>query len=79
MNEGAIALIMSPFICFMVFVAPIWVVMHYRSKKKVAQGLSDDDYDSLNDLAEKAESMSERIQTLEAILDEESPDWRKKV
>jgi len=32
----------------------------------------------LQDLAEKAEKMSERIETLEAILDSEAPEWRNR-
>lgn len=79
MNEGVIAIIVAPLFVFLIFVAPVWLIMHYRSKKYIAQGLSDDDYGALNELAEKAERMSERIETLEAILDAESPDWRKKV
>jgi phage shock protein B len=65
-----------PFILFMIFVAPIWVVMHYRSKNKMGQGLSDQELTQLNDLAQRAEKMADRIKTLEAILDAESPKWR---
>ena len=65
-----------PFILFMIFVAPIWVIMHYRSKNKMGQGLSDQELGQLNDLAQRAEKMADRIKTLEAILDAESPKWR---
>ncbi|MEO3678590.1 envelope stress response membrane protein PspB [Rheinheimera fenheensis] len=65
-----------PFILFMIFVAPIWVIMHYRSKNKMGQGLSDQELTQLNDLAQRAEKMADRIKTLEAILDAESPKWR---
>ncbi|WP_445766083.1 envelope stress response membrane protein PspB [Rheinheimera sp.] len=65
-----------PFILFMIFVAPIWVIMHYRSKNKMGQGLSDQELAQLNDLAHRAEKMADRIKTLEAILDAESPKWR---
>jgi len=65
-----------PFILFMIFVAPIWVIMHYRSKNKMGQGLSDQELLQLNDLAHRAEKMADRIKTLEAILDAESPKWR---
>jgi len=63
-------------VVFMVFVAPIWLIMHYRSKKQVSQGLSETELRSLQSLSEKAEKMSERIKTLESILDAESPNWR---
>ena len=65
-----------PFILFMIFVAPNWVIMHYRSKNKMGQGLSDQELPQLNDLAQRAEKMADRIKTLEAILDAESPKWR---
>lgn len=65
-----------PFILFMIFVAPIWVIMHYRSKNKMGQGLSEQELTQLNDLAQRAEKMADRIKTLEAILDAESPKWR---
>lgn len=65
-------------IVFMVFVAPIWLILHYRSKKQVSQGLSETDLRSLQNLAEKAELMADRIETLETILDAEAPNWRSR-
>lgn len=65
-------------IVFMVVVAPIWLILHYRSKKQVSQGLSETEIRSLQNLSEKAELMADRIQTLESILDAEAPDWRNR-
>lgn len=79
MDEAVVALFVAPIILFLIFVAPIWLVMHYRSKRQVGQGLTEEEYRQLNQLAQQAEKMSERIRTLEAILDDESPDWRRKV
>lgn len=79
MNEGIIAIVVAPILLFLIFVAPIWLILHYRSKKQVNQGLSSEEYLRLQDLANKAEQMSERIKTLEAILDTETPQWRDKV
>ncbi|WP_088331766.1 envelope stress response membrane protein PspB [Lacimicrobium sp. SS2-24] len=76
--EDVVALLIAPIIIFMIFVAPIWLIMHYRSKKQVAQGLSEEEYASLTELAQKAEVMNERIQTLEALLDAEAPQWRNR-
>jgi len=70
---------MAPVIIFMVVVAPIWLVLHYRSKKQINQGLSQEEYIQLSELSEVADTMSERIQTLEAILDAETPNWRSKL
>jgi phage shock protein B len=72
-------IIVAPVIIFMLVVAPIWLVLHYRSKRQVSQGLSEEEYVQLSELSELADKMAERIQTLEAILDAETPDWRDKV
>jgi phage shock protein B len=72
-------LIMAPVIIFMVIVAPIWLVLHYRSKGQVSQGLSAEEYIQLSDLSETADKMADRIKTLEAILDAETPEWRNKL
>jgi len=78
MDEGIIAMLVMPLVIFMIFVAPIWLILHYRSKKQVNQGLSVEEQASLQSLAEQAEKMSDRIQTLEAILDTEAPEWRSR-
>ncbi|GAW97653.1 MAG: envelope stress response membrane protein PspB [Colwellia sp.] len=70
---------MAPVIIFMIIVAPIWLVLHYRSKKQVSQGLSQEEYIQLSELSEVADTMADRIQTLEAILDAETPNWRTKL
>jgi phage shock protein B len=72
-------LIMAPVIIFMVIVAPIWLVLHYRSKGQVSQGLSEEEYIQLSELSETADKMADRIKTLESILYEETPDWRNKL
>ena len=71
-------LLVAPIIIFMMFVAPIWLILHYRSKRQVSQGLTEEEFGQLNDLIAKAEKMSHRIETLEAILDTDSPEWRAK-
>ncbi|MCH8538025.1 MAG: envelope stress response membrane protein PspB [Alkalimonas sp.] len=70
-------MIFVPMVLFMIFVAPLWVIMHYRSKSKMGQGLTDTELEQLNELAGRAEKMAERIKTLEAILDADSPNWRQ--
>lgn len=65
-------------ILFMSIVAPLWLILHYRSKRQVSQGLTDEEFTQLNDLINKADKMHHRIETLEAILDVESPEWRAK-
>ncbi len=72
-------IIVAPVIIFMIIVAPIWLILHYRSKKQVSQGLSQEEYIQLSELSEVADTMADRIQTLEAILDAETPNWRTKL
>ncbi|EKE76279.1 envelope stress response membrane protein PspB [Gallaecimonas xiamenensis] len=67
-----------PLIIFMIFVAPIWLILHYRSKRQVGQGLSEDERAQLVQLSQQAEKMADRIATLERLLDEDSPQWRNK-
>ncbi|WP_444994592.1 envelope stress response membrane protein PspB [Aliikangiella sp. IMCC44359] len=71
-------MVFIPMILFMIFVAPIWVVMHYRSKNNKGSGISEAEHQRLQELVHVADSMIERIETLEAILDQETPEWRKK-
>ncbi|BDY03963.1 phage shock protein B [Ferrimonas sp. YFM] len=76
--EEIMGFLIAPLIIFLLIVAPIWLILHYRSKKQLAQGLSEEEYQQLNQLLTRADKMSERIQTLEALLDQESPEWRTK-
>lgn len=70
--------IIVPAILFLVFVAPLWVIMHYRSKRRSQGMLTADERAELERLASSAEDMRERIETLESILDAETPDWRRR-
>jgi phage shock protein B len=76
--ESIVWALVIPIILFLVFVAPIWLIMHYRSKRQLAQGLSESEIQQLNNLAHKAETLGERVKTLEAILDAEAPEWRNR-
>ncbi len=67
-----------PTLLFVVIVAPLWILMHYRSKRRSQGALSEDERTELERLSEIAERMGERVETLEAILDAETPDWRKR-
>lgn len=76
--EGIAGILIVPMIIFLIFVAPVWLIMHYRSKRQVSQGLSESEIANLNSLAHKAELLGERVKTLESILDAEAPEWRTK-
>lgn len=70
--------IIAPAVLFLIFVAPLWIIMHYRSKGRSQGMLTEDERAELERLASSAEDMRERIETLESILDAETPDWRRR-
>lgn len=70
--------IFVPTILFLIFVLPLWIIMHYRSKRRSQSMLTEEERTELERLASSAEDMRERIETLEAILDAETPDWRRR-
>ncbi|BES85137.1 phage shock protein B [Pectobacterium araliae] len=65
-----------PLTIFMLFVAPIWLWLHYNQRKNSAQ-LGQNEMQRLTHLTEESNHMRERIRALEDILDAEHPDWRK--
>ena len=78
MSEAVLEVLLVPAVLFMVVVAPIWLVMHYRSKRRGQAALSGEERAELERLTDLADRMGERIETLEAILDAETPDWRRR-
>ncbi|MBF0107418.1 MAG: envelope stress response membrane protein PspB [Deltaproteobacteria bacterium] len=74
MTQGIIAVM----IIFTIFVAPLWVIFHYVTKSRTSKMLSREDEQLLADLWQMAKKMEARIQSLETILNTESPDLRKK-
>ena len=71
------AVILMPSIVFMVIVAPLWVWLHYRSKRRAQVALTESERDNLEALLLKSEAMMDRIDTLESILDAQTPEWHK--
>ena len=76
--EGIVVAFFVPVVIFLLVVAPIWIIVHYRSKANVVNGLSAGERAELEEMIEVANRMAARIETLEAILDVESPEWREK-
>jgi phage shock protein B len=68
-----------PTVVFLVIVAPLWILMHYRSKQRARGELSADERQLLETLAVRADRMAERVETLESILDDETPGWRSRL
>ena len=67
-----------PTILFMVVVAPIWISMHYRSVNKSSRSLSEEDRESIEHMLETVDKLTDRIGTLESILDADHPQLRQK-
>ncbi len=67
-----------PLMVFLVFVAPLWLWLHYRSKRQLAQELTREDAEKMEMLSRKAEVLQSRMENLERILDIEAPTWRQK-
>ena len=69
--------LLVPCILFLVIVAPIWLILHYATRNSANKRLSTKDEDLLEDLHQSARKMEERLQSLERILDADTPEWRK--
>lgn len=54
----------------------LWIFILYQRKEKKVKLSTDTAYD-IRELSAIAKSLSTRIDTLEAILDAEVPDWRE--
>ena len=66
-----------PTILFLTVVAPIWLTMHYRSVNRSSRGLKTEDRETVEQMLETVDKLTDRIHTLESILDAEHPDWRQ--
>ncbi len=66
-------------VLFVVLVLPLVIVMHYVTKWKSTRTLSGEEERMLEELWESAQRMQSRVNALETILDDEVPDWRKRV
>lgn len=61
-----------------IIVLPLWLILHYGTKRRQAQGLTREDEKMLADLWQLANKMESRINALETILDTQVPHWREK-
>ena len=77
MAGGEIIGLVSAVLIFSIPISAIWagaLKERYRAQQSV---LSDDERKRLHELTIIAERMSQRIETLESILDAEMPEWRE--
>lgn len=75
---SSLAFMTAPIIVFLVVVAPIWLILHYRSKNQAARSLSADEQSTLDQLMRISEKMDARLTALEKILENEDPNWKEK-
>ncbi|MEM9255428.1 MAG: envelope stress response membrane protein PspB [Pseudomonadota bacterium] len=68
-----------PTILFLTIVAPIWITMHYRSVNRSSRSLTQEDRQSIEHMLATVDKLTDRIGTLEAILDDDHPGWRDRV
>ncbi|MGH8541133.1 MAG: envelope stress response membrane protein PspB [Stenotrophobium sp.] len=61
-----------------IFVAPLWLVLHYRDRKRQTEVELQSKSGNTAELTVVAEKMEQRIDALEKILDTEAPGWRQK-
>ena len=67
-------------VIFTLFILPIWIILHYRSRaKKIAQLAPPPPpvISNMPELERIAERMERRLDALEALMDAENPSWRK--
>ena len=71
-------LVFAPIIVFLVIVAPIWIIVHYRTmlRRDELEIKRKQSVDS-EELQELADRLERRVEALETILDDEVPGWRK--
>ena len=68
-----------PTILFLTIVAPMWITMHYRSVNRSSRSLSLEDRESIEHMLETVDKLTDRIGTLESILEDDHPRWRQQV
>ena len=75
--SGTLIAFFVPVVVFLVIVAPIWIILHYKSLARAADGLNAGERAELQEMIQVANKMAARIETLEAILDVDTPGWRE--
>ena len=79
MGTGMGELLTIALIVFIAIPAPIFIVLHFITKWKQSREISGGDEKMLEDMWLMSQRMEERLETLETILDDELPEWRRKL
>lgn len=79
----AVSLMGAGLILFVLFVLPVWLFLHYRSRSKrlapppVVTPVQPAAYEDLAELARLAERIENRLDAVETLMDAENPSWRR--
>ena len=79
MGTGMGELLTIALIVFIAIPAPIFIVLHFITKWKQSREISGGDEKMLEDMWLMSQRMEERLEALETILDDELPEWRRKL
>jgi len=60
-------------------VLPLAIILHFITRWKQSREISRDDEQLLEELYAMSERFEDRLASLETILDDELPEWRKKL
>ena len=78
MTFGIEHLLLIALIVFIAIPAPLFIVLHFITKWKQSREISGGDEKMLEDLWFMAQRLDQRLESLETILDNELPDWRRR-
>lgn len=66
-------------IVFFALPAPLFIVLHFITKWKQSREISGGDEKMMEDMWRLSQRLEDRLEALETILDNEVPEWRKKL
>lgn len=66
-----------PAILFMVIVAPLWLIFHYKTRWKDQKTNGSADQKTVKEMWVVAQRLENRVANLEKLLDAEAPGWRE--
>jgi phage shock protein B len=75
---GLVNLLSIALIVFLLIPAPLFIVLYFITRWKQSREISGGDEKMLEDLWQMARRFEERLESLETILDHESPEWRRR-
>ncbi|GAB1264343.1 envelope stress response membrane protein PspB [Aurantivibrio infirmus] len=76
MSSAGIVALVTVVMIFSIPIVAIWASVVKTRYKALQSNVTNVERDQLQRLTNIADSLAERIETLEAILDSEVPDWR---